>query len=66
MDPKWIKARDEKKLTRIDQVKAGKNVLTAYNGVVTVKNCEGRIPKGCIYTEPGDALYAGCAEVLVL
>lgn len=66
MDPKWLKARDEKKLTRIDEVRAGKKVLTAYNGIVTVKASEDRLPRGCIYTDPGDALYAGCAEVLVL
>lgn len=66
MDGRWLEARYTSKLTRLDAVRAGRKVLTAYNGVQCVA---GEALRGCVHLRDDAGVvrtFAGCAEVLEL
>lgn len=67
MDGRWLEARTAGTLVRLDTVRAGKAVLTAYNGVQHVE--AGEALRGCVRLRAADGTvrtFAGCAEVLEL
>lgn len=67
MDPRWVEAREAGRLVRMEHVRTGETVLSAYNGMVR-RVASDLKPGLAKYLGPNgeEWVFADCAEALRL